>query len=454
MLSIEEIRNLINGGEGYNVDFKRSVPSKVRELTEEVCSFLNAAGGYLLIGVNDNNEIVGAEIDNSKRSAIQGSIGEISPMCHYNMYDVDVDGKKVWVIEVPSGKNKPYFFSGCIYLREGANSQKLTNVEEIREVFQRHERIYFDAIPLPKVNLIKLLDRENVLEFKREAHIISDVDDYQVLDSMRVFDDNNVAKSGGVLFFANHPENVFFHAVVRCVLFKGTDKVYILDDKTFGGPLLQQYNKAIEWLKGKLQVAYKIEGTGPRKEVWEIPLGVFKEAIINALAHRDYYEQGASITIEMFDDRVEITNPGTLLPVVAKNFGRKSLSRNPLIFGLFTRMHLVEHIGSGIPRMRKDMLDAGLPEPTYETDGMFTVIFRRPSPNSKNEFTDIQAKVIQIVKENPTLTMEQIGEAIGIGRTSVYKVVKSLKEIGVLEHKGRKRDGEWVIKTSSPIISF
>lgn len=415
---------------------------------------MNAAGGYLLIGVNDNNEIVGAEIDNSKRSAIQGSIGEISPMCHYNMYDVDVDGKKVWVIEVPSGKNKPYFFSGCIYLREGANSQKLTNVEEIREVFQRHERIYFDAIPLPKVNLIKLLDRENFLEFKREAHIISNVDDYQVLDSMRVFDDNNVAKSGGVLFFANHPENVFFHAVVRCVLFKGTDKVYILDDKTFGGPLLQQYNKVIEWLKGKLQVAYKIEGTGPRKEVWEIPLGVFKEAIINALAHRDYYEQGASITIEMFDDRVEITYPGTLLPVVAKNFGRKSLSRNPLIFGLFTRMHLVEHIGSGIPRMRKDMLDAGLPEPTYETDGMFTVTFRRPSPNSKNEFTDIQAKVIQIVKENPTLTMEQIGEAIGIGRTSVYKVVKSLKEIGVLEHKGRKRDGEWVIKTSSPIISF
>ncbi len=173
MLSAEDIRNLVGGGEGYNVDFKRSVPSTVRELTEEVCSSLNAAGGYLLIGVNDNNEIVGAEIDNCKRSAIQGSIGEISPMCHYNMYDVDVDGKKVWVIEVPSGKNKPYFFSGCTYLREGANSQKLTNVEEIREVFQRHERIYFDAIPLPKVNLLEQLDKDNFLDFKREAHIVS-----------------------------------------------------------------------------------------------------------------------------------------------------------------------------------------------------------------------------------------------------------------------------------------
>ncbi len=446
MLSAEDIKDLVNGGEGYNVDFKRNVPSKVRELTEEVCSFLNAAGGYLLIGVNDNNEIVGAEIDNGKRSAIQGSIGEISPMCHYNMYDVVVDGKKVWVIEVPSGKNKPYFFSGSTYLREGANSQKLTNVEEIREVFQRHERIYFDAIPLPKVNLMELLDKENFREFKREAHIISDVDDYQILDSMRVFDDNNVAKSGGVLFFANHPENVFFHAVVRCVLFKGTDKVYILDDKTFGGPLFQQYNKSIEWLKGKLKVAYEIKGTGSRKEVWEIPLEVFKEAIINALAHRDYDEQGACITIEMFDDRIEITNPGTLLPVVAKNFGRKSLSRNPLLFGLFTRMHLVEHIGSGIPRMRKYMLDAGLPEPTYDIDGMFTVTFRRPYKNANIDLTDIQARVVQSIRKNPTWTMKQIGDSIGIGRTSVYKAVKTLKELGVLERRGRKKDGEWIVK--------
>ena len=78
MLSAQEIKGMVAGGEGYNVDFKRSVPSKVRELTEEVCSFLNAAGGYLLIGVDDNNKIVGAEIDNAKRSAIQASIGEIS----------------------------------------------------------------------------------------------------------------------------------------------------------------------------------------------------------------------------------------------------------------------------------------------------------------------------------------------------------------------------------------
>ena len=108
-------------------------------------------------------------------------------------------------------------------------------------------------------------------------------------------------------------------------------------------------------------------------------------------------------------------------------------------------MHLVEHIGSGIPRMRKSMLEAGLPEPVYDTDGMFTVTFRRPSNNRDIELTDIQAKVIQTIKKNPSLTMEQIGAAIGVGRTSVYKIVKCLKEVGILERKGRKRDGEWVV---------
>ena len=284
------------------------------------------------------------------------------------------------------------------------------------------------------------------MEFKRESHIVSDINPFQVLDSLQIFDENNVVKCGRVLFFAEHPENYFFHAVIRCVMFKGTEKVYLLDDKTFGGPLLQQYKKAMEWLKDKLQVSYIIEGTGPRKEVWEIPLGVFKEAIINALAHRDYDEQGASITIELFDDRVEISNPGTLLPVVAKNFGKKSLSRNPLIFGLFTRMHLVEHIGSGIPRMRKEMLDAGLPQPVFETEGMFSIVLSRPRKDNVLHLNDMQAKLIEVMRRNPFMSMKEMGEEMGVGRTSIYKIIRSLKELNILEYVGRKNHGKWVVK--------
>lgn len=455
MLTTNDIKELAHSGEGFNVDFKRSVPSKVRDIAEEVCSFANSAGGYVLIGIDNYNQIIGSEIDNNKRSAIQDAIGEISPTLHYNMYRVEVDGKDVWVIDVPSGKNKPYFFSGSTYIREGANCQKLTNVDEIRDAFQKNDRIYFDAIPLPKVDLNKELDEDNFREFRYAAGLDRDVGKEQILENLQVYDENNDVKSGGVLFFAKHPEDVYFHAVIRCVLFKGTDKVYILDDKTFGGPLLQQYNRAIEWLKGKLQVAYEMEGTGPRKETWEIPLSVFKESIINALSHRDYYEQGASIMIEMYDDRVEITNPGDLLPVVAKNFGRKSLSRNPLIFGLFTRMHLVEHVGSGIPRMKKDMLDAGLPEPIFETEGMFTVIFKRstatqaPITKKDIQLTPIQSAILSAIAETPTITMDELSVKIGIGRSSVYNNIKELKERKILSREGRKNDGKWIVLTDS-----
>lgn len=449
MLNAEEIKKLIKAGEGYNVDFKRNVPSKVRELSEEVCGFANSFGGFVLIGVNDDNQIVGAEINNSKRSAIQDSIGEISPKPLYELYAVDVDGKTVWVIEVPSSKNKPHFVAGATYIREGATCQKLTSAEEIRALFQQTNKVYFDAMPVPKINLYDELDATNFNEFKMESGISNAIGDEQILENLQVYDEDGFVKRGGVLFFAKEPERHFFQAVIRCVLFKGNDKIYILDDKTFGGPLPQQYKKAMEWLKGKLQVAYDIKGEGPRNEIWEVPLSVFKEAIINALSHRDYYEQGATITIEMFDDRIEISNPGELLPSVAQNFGHKSISRNPLIFGLFNRMHFVEHIGSGIPRMIKDMTDAHLPEPKFDTNGLFTVTFRRPTKQPQEQvmssLSDVQKKIIALIKENPRLTMDEIGSKIGIGRTKTYQNIKVLREKGLLNRKGRKSDGEWVI---------
>lgn len=118
MTNTETIQSLIDSGEGYNVEFKVRVPSIVRELTEEICAFANADGGYLLIGVDDNGQIIGTGLENDKRSAIQGSISEISPALHCDMYAVNIEDKTVWVIDVPSGKDKPYIFSGSIFVRE------------------------------------------------------------------------------------------------------------------------------------------------------------------------------------------------------------------------------------------------------------------------------------------------------------------------------------------------
>ena len=270
-------------------------------------------------------------------------------------------------------------------VREGTNSQKLTTALEMRNFFQNSNRIYFDAVPCPRFDVEEELDKANFKHFLLESSISGNISTQQILNNLQTFDESGVIKNGGVLFFGKHPENFFPHAIIHCVRFKGRSKVHIIDDKKYGGPLYQQYIQAETWLKDKLSVAYIIKGSGPRKEVWEIPLTVFKEAIINALSHRDYYEQGAKTMIELYDDRVEISNPGGLLIEVKKDFGKKSVTRNPLIFGLFTRMNLVEQVASGIPRMRDEMREAKLPEPIFLTEGgFFTVELKRPQKNISN----------------------------------------------------------------------
>ena len=433
MITADDIKMMARRGESYNVDFKVTVPQKVRDITQEVCSFANAAGGYVLIGIDDNGSIKGVSLDNAKRSSIQNSIGEISPALHCELYPVDVDGKEVWVIDVPAGRLVPYFFGGSVFLREGPNSQKITNAEEIRELFQRAEKIYYDSIPQKKYDIFDHLDNNVIKIFRREAHISNNVDDKQLLVNLQAFTENEEVRRGAILFFDRHPEELFFHAVVRCTQFKGTDKLHIIDDKTFVGPLYAQYEQALSWIMDKMRLEYVIKGTGSRIEKWELPLEVFREALVNALAHRDYYEQGAFTTVDLFDDRIEISNPGGLLPLVAKHFGRRSLSRNPYIFSLFMRMNLVEHVGSGIGRMKELMLNAGLPEPEYETEGMFTITLRRKASVVENPgLSELEKQVMDFMSVEIKPSIDELCEKTGKKKSTIYNTLKSLREKGYI----------------------
>jgi Predicted transcriptional regulator containing an HTH domain and an uncharacterized domain shared with the mammalian protein Schlafen len=455
MLTAEDIKSLTISGEGYNVDFNLRVPSKIKEITLELCAFANSEGGYLLLGVDNNGKIHGLEIDNNKRSKIQDGIRAISPNIQVDLYSVMVDDKKVWVLDVPSGKDKPYVLSGAIYVREGANAQKLTTAEEIRSFFQTSNRIYFDAVPCSLFEINKELDEDNFRHFRHESKITENISNSQILDNLQVFDDSGTIKNGGVLFFGKEPEKIFPQAVIHCVLFKGVTKVHIIDDKYYGGTLYNQYKQSEAWIKDKLKVSYIIEDMGPRKEIWEIPLAVFKEAIINAMSHRDYYEKGAVTMVEIYDDRVEISNPGGLLLAVKKEFGTRSLSRNPLIFGLFTRMNLVEQVASGIPRMRDEMKKAGLHEPVFTTDGgFFSVSFKRPDSSDSVNGTiigtingtikskeAIEDAVFELIKSNEGLTVSEIVKSIGKSRRTVMRYLDTLKKTDKIEFRGGNKTG-------------
>ena len=262
------------------------------------------------------------------------------------------------------------------------------------------------------------------------------------------------------MFFGNNPEQFFEKAVIRCVVFDGLDKRYIIDDKVMTGTLYQQYQKSMIWLKSKLNVRYDIEsdGANPRNEYWEIPIIAFKETIINSLAHRDYYDKGARITIEVFDDRVEISNPGGLISAVPRNeFGKRSASRNPLIFGLFERMRLVEQIGSGIARIRDVMKDEGLTPPEFITDGMFTVTLRRPFDFDKwvnkwvNNLSEKQILILTAIHNNPSIKKSVLQQLVDFSATALDNNIDVLKGEGLLEREGTK-GGIWIIHYINPKV--
>ena len=455
MLTAEEIKSIAGSGEGFNAEFKEHVPSKVRELTEEVCGFVNAAGGNLLIGVSDRNIIKGANIDNRKRSAIQDSLNEINPPVSCPFYSVDVDGKTIWVIEVSSGPKKPYFFSGNLYIRQGPNTQKITSAEQMRDFFQQADRIYFDEGQCIDFSLNKDIDKEFFEEFRMTAGFSSTINRNQIIKNLKLTYPDGTFKNGAVLFFAKNPEYLFEKAVIRCVAFEGITKTNIIDDKVYGGPLMRQYQQAMQWLKGKLNIRYLIEGAGPRKEIWEIPETVFKEAIINALSHRDYYDKGARTTLELFKDRAEITNPGGLVSAISPSeFGTKSHSRNPLIFGLFERIHMVEQIGSGISRIRVAMTESLLPEPEFKTEGMFTVIYQRPVFKDDGKTVEkiveetveeTREKIIKLIKENSHITIPELASHLKLTPKGIEYHITKLKKEKRIKHIGPRKSGEWII---------
>jgi ATP-dependent DNA helicase RecG len=439
MLLPKDIIELIKGGEGYNLEFKESLPKKLRELSMEICAFANAAGGVLLIGVNDENSIVGVEIDNHKRASIQNTLNEISPSLDCSVYDLTVQEKTLWVIEVQSGLQKPYTLSGSFYIRQGSITQKITSVDQMRDFFQQNNRIYFDEGVCSDFDVENDLDTEYFEEFRSTAGLSTAIHPDQIIQNLRLTSSNKIFKNGAVLFFAKSPESFFDKAVIRCIAFQGTTKVEILDDKVYGGPLMKQYAAALQWLKSKLDVRYIIEGSGPRVEVMEIPEIVFKEALINALAHRDYYDKGARITVELFKDRVEITNPGSLVSAISsEDFGFKSHSRNPLIFGLFERVHMVEQVGSGVPRIRKAMLESNLPAPEFRTEGLFTLILGREKLKKDGVKTrgktrvktrgKTRVEILGYIRTDSGITMPELAKRIGITEKGIEYHMNSFEK--------------------------
>lgn len=444
------IAGIIEAGEGYHTEFKQSLD---RSFIEEVCAFANSGGGRIFLGVSDRGDIKGVKTDNSFRSRIQDSLRQLQPQLDVEILVQD----NIVVIDVPEGSEKPYGCSRGFFIRNGANSQKLTR-NEIIAFFQKEGRVRFEELRNDKADLDADFDERAFRNFLRLAGITSSIDKMALLRNLDCITDDGKLNNLGVLFFAKDIDFLINHAIVVCVLYKGTGKVHILDKKDFRENIVENIDNAILFVKRHTNVEYRIEKVR-REEIPDIPDIALREAIINAVCHRDYFDRGSSVLIEVFDDRVQISNPGGLPSgLKPSEFGTRSVARNPLIASLLHRIDYIEKVGTGISRIRQAVEENGKTSVGFSYDGSFSVVFRKRGVSSEKTVEKTvekgseksSEKILDLIKHNPSITREEIGEMTNLSIRGVEWNLAKLKNEGKIKRVGSRKSGHWEIIDTSP----
>lgn len=460
----KDLLELIKTGEGYTLEVKETLNSSI---SREICAFANASGGKIILGVKDNGEIAGFNLTNAINSRIQDTVRNIDPALSIAVEKVS----NLAIIYVPEGKEKPYFAQGHCYLRQGANSQQLRR-DDIRAFFQRENLIQFDRKAYPGFEENDF-DKNAFGSFIAKAGIDKTLPKEHILKSLGLITEEKI-NNAGVLFFSKSISKYFLNAVIGCVLYDGKTKTRILDKKEFDSDFISNLNSSVIFVLRNLRIEYIIEKI-EREEKPEIPEAVLRELIINAMSHRDYFSNGR-VLIEIFSDRVEISNPGGLL-FDKSELGKRSLARNPLLVDMVLRRGLVEKVGSGITRVRVSLKDRVKFEILPD---WFRVIIIRRAPEKARK---IKGKIVELIKKNPSITTSELAERVGsklvervgsklaesqlkillliedtssitkrelsgilrISTTAIDKNISKLKELHLIKRVGPDKGGHWEI---------
>ncbi len=412
----QDLQALIATGEGQLLEFKRS---GVSNLGREICAFANTLGGRILLGVTDAGEIVRTPISNELRSEIQSIARNLDPPIMVNLDEVN----GVLVIEVSASRFKPHSASGKFYLREGATCQQM-NRDEIREFFYHEGLIYFDEKTNQRFAWPDDLDQGAYESLLKVCRITPTLDAKALLNNLGLLKGEQMTYAGSLLL-GTDSSRLVPGANINCCLFQGTTTTRILDQKVYSGNFLSNYHAAVNYLLAHLNTSYEIGFK--RTDTLELPETALREAILNAMGHRDYRKPG-DLQVHLFQDRLEIVNPGGLVGgLTVETLGTRSIPRNPLLFGMMLRMDLVEKVGSGFKRIN-DLCDKQkCPRPEIQADtDWFRMIFRRQANTSQANTTHVAEQVAEQVTEQVTEQVERLISKLAMGELTSVQLMTAL----------------------------
>ncbi len=378
-MDLIELHERVSRWEDLHTEFDEAIDD-LDDLAASLVAFANTDGGQLVIGVRRDRTIVGvADADAEHRRVDMVAYNNCEPPLTVLQESVEVEGKRVVVVNVPKGAQRPYRTNRGRYYIRTTSGRRDASREELLRLFQATESLYYDETPLPRLGLSDLdldaldayLDRTGQQELGDEPA--------RLLRNWGLLADGHPTVAG-VLLFGREPQRHLPAAQINAARFSGTDPAFEpLDRKDITGRLLDLIDDARRFLHIHLQVRHEIRGFEPEPRP-ELPEEALREAIVNAVAHRDYTVQGA-VRIFVFDDRVEFHTPGRPPNTVDEAAMRAGVHvvRNPRISTRLSDAGLVTRAGTGIRRIVRLAREATGKDITIEVRD-FEVLLSIPRP--------------------------------------------------------------------------
>jgi len=469
-MQIKKLKALIKQGESEVLEFKKST-GLLDGAMKTVCAFLNSeAGGTVLIGVMDNKKIIGQEVTDEVRKKIAIELNKIDPYIKINVIYTPVkDDLYIIAFNVKPGSEAPYYYDGRSFMRNQSTTQRLTQEASWYLFHKKRPTIWEKKIVSDCT--IDSLDKNRireVVQIATAANRLSGVSIRtsiaQILTKLDLMVDGQLTNAAVTLFYNGKREH-HFKTLLQLARFNGIDKQDFLDNKAFYGNAFELYEKAMEFFGNHLPIAGRIEAGNPyRVDTPVLPYEVLREAVANAICHRDYSMHGQSIMIAIYDDRIEIDNPGGLPPGITIDqlkMVHRSVLRNELIAAVFFKCEIIERWGRGTMDMINFCKKAGVPAPKFEDKGgFFSVILRfkepiryvqsiRETPPDLSETLTIRQKeIVEILRYGPK-GRKQITEAMinKLEDRVLQKELLKLKKLGLVFTIGSGKKIQWSIRS-------
>ena len=376
MTLLEEIQQ----GESKTLELKETLP-KVADLAKTIIAFANTSGGKLIIGVNDNREVIG--LDDNDIFAIQDKIAAIIyDRCYPNIlpeiYTVNIEDRLVLIVEIFRGNLLPYYLkkdgkNNGTYIRIGTTNRK-AEFENILELERHRHNISFDE----EINYEIELETLDLTPIQSKFAAIGKVCDTDKLKNLKLLKEEHgkTYPTNALLVVLG----IFEHVVIKCSRFKGKTMDVFLDKKEYTGDLFTQLENAENFIKNHIHLLGEINGL-QRTDTYEIPIVAIREALVNAVVHRDYSNRGRDIKLGVYDDIVNIVSPGRLPHAITEQNltqGRSEI-RNRALAGVLKTLNYIEQWGTGIKRIKSSCIQHGLQEPEIKETGDFVdvVLYRK-----------------------------------------------------------------------------